>query len=544
MGGYILLTGCTGLVGRYLLTDLLKKGHRLAVVVRPGRKETVFQRVESILQVSEQENGHLLPRPVCFEGDISKPLLGLDPAAQRWVAENCDRMLHGAAVLTFEGTDPEGEPWKSNVLGTRNVVQLCRELAIDHLHYVSTAYVSGLRQDRVKEDELDVGQQFRNDYERSKFEAETLVRQAHFLKTLTVYRPAVVAGDAETGYTCTYHGLYMYLKLMSILVWNTEPDSDGVRYTPVRLNMTGDEPRNIVPVDWVSAVICHLFSTPEAHGKTFHLAPKNPITPRQIIDAGYKYFNSHGVEFCGHEPKRTDPASKIEGDAYDNMGMYESYEVSDPHFDTTNLQKHASHLPCPIIDEPMLHRFWKYGEEDRWGKRRKVKSQVPFLASSLLQETIAGNALAIQGNVQGNGQGNVQGNGQGNGQGNRCANASGEFGDVIGLDVLGPGGGQWQLTCDDRGIVEIAHGLPASGKNVVRLSASELRKLLEMDSSEPVTFLRQRGGQNGYVNSARHLRLLGQSLKKTTSDNSQGISPTENGQGGSSQQEFSPVATK
>jgi len=523
MGGYILLTGCTGLVGRYLLRDLLAQGHRLAVVVRPGRKETVFQRVESILQAAEKESGHLLPRPVCFEGDVSKPFLGLDAAARRWVAENCDRVLHGAAVLQFEGTDPQGEPWKSNVLGTRNVVQLCRDLAVDHLHYVSTAYVCGLRQDRVKEDELDIGQQFRNDYERSKYEAETLVRQADFLKTYTVYRPAVVAGDSQTGYTCTYHGLYMYLKLMSILVWNTEPESDGSRYTPVRLNMTGDEPRNIVPVDWVSAVICHLFDTPDAHGKTFHLAPKNPITPRQIIDAGYKFFNSRGVEFCGHTPKRNEPVSKIEGDAYDNMGMYESYEVSDPCFDTTNLLKYAGHLPCPSIDEPMLHRFWKYGEEDRWGKRRKPKMQVPFWASSVLQEAIAGNALAAQANGAGN--------------------ASGKFGEMFGLDVLGPGGGQWQLICDDQGIVKIAPGLPDSGQDVVRLSVNELSELLEMDSSEPVALLRNREDQNGSVNNIRHLRLLGQSLKKKKSDNSQGISPKENGQRGSGQHEFSPVAT-
>ncbi len=34
----------------------------------------------------------------------------------------------------------------------------------------------------------------------------------------------------------------------------------------------------------------------DAHGHTFHLAPEECLTPKLIIDAGYKYFGSTGVE--------------------------------------------------------------------------------------------------------------------------------------------------------------------------------------------------------------------------------------------------------
>ena len=42
----------------------------------------------------------------------------------------------------------------------------------EHFGYVSTAYVAGTHEGEFTEDDLDVGQGFRNSYERSKFEAE------------------------------------------------------------------------------------------------------------------------------------------------------------------------------------------------------------------------------------------------------------------------------------------------------------------------------------------------------------------------------------
>jgi nucleoside-diphosphate-sugar epimerase len=319
----------------------------------------------------ELKLGKRLPRPVIFEGDVNQSGLGLNPIQKSWVAEHCDRLMHNAANLSFYGSDRQGEPWRTNVQGTANILDFCREVGIDDFHYVSTAYVCGRRQGLIMEDDLDSGQGFRNDYEQSKMTSEKLVRSADFLDQITIYRPAVIAGDSRTGYTSTYHGIYVYLRLMSSLVWNTEPEPDGVRHTPVRLNMTGDEPRNVIPIDWASAVICHVFKTPAAHGRTFHLAPDEPITTRQVINAGYKYFNSRGVEFARANGKQQHPISKMDQAAHANKTMYEPYETSDPIFDTTNLKQFVAHLPCPKLDEAMIHRFWRYGEQDNWGKLPK-----------------------------------------------------------------------------------------------------------------------------------------------------------------------------
>lgn len=373
MKNYVLLTGATGLVGRYLLRDLLLEGHSVAVAVRPSRSESAADRIEGMLLFWEAQLGKPIPRPAIIAGDLTESYLGLSDLAVQWLERHCDRILHNAAALTFYGADRAGEPWRTNITGTEHVLGLCARAGIREFHYVSTAYVCGTRNDVVYEHELDTSQTFRNDYEHSKFLAEKLVRDAGFIRDLTVYRPAVIAGDSRTGYTCTYHGLLAYLKLMSVICRNVTPGADGVRYTPIRMHMTGDERRNVVPVDWVSEVIGRIFKTPELHGRTYHLAPREPITPRQVIDAGYKYFNSRGVEWIGPAASDATPGSSLDQVVKDNMTIYESYDATDPQFDTTNLQRYLPDLPCPKIDEAMLHLYWRYGEEDRWGKRRWKK---------------------------------------------------------------------------------------------------------------------------------------------------------------------------
>ncbi|NND99702.1 MAG: SDR family oxidoreductase [Pirellulaceae bacterium] len=369
MQDFVLLTGSTGLLGRYLLRDLLLANRKVAVLVRASRKQSAVERVEDIMRMWDPFVGDKHSRPVCIQGDICKEGLGLEGESRNWIAENCSTMIHSAASLAFR-TNTDGEPYRSNVDGTRNVLEICRESNIREMHYISTAYVCGLRTDIAREDELDVGQDFRNDYERTKLEAETLVREASFIDELTVYRPAVISGDSKTGYTNTYHGLYLYLRLMSLLVPKQELDANGRRFTPIRLPMTGMEKRNVVPVDWVSEVITHLIQTPQAHGRTYNLSPEKCLTPREIIDAGYSYFHSTGVQYVGSEPIDPSTYNRFEAEFLPSIGLYENYKSTDPVFDRTNLMKYAGHLPCPVIDESMLHQYMRYGEQDRWGKRR------------------------------------------------------------------------------------------------------------------------------------------------------------------------------
>lgn len=443
---YVFLTGATGLLGRYLVHDLMEQGHRLALLVRGSKNESSRDRIEAILQHWEKRIGKALPRPVVIEGDIRQKYLGLSPKDVKWVARNCKSIIHSAASLKFF-SDGSGEPRQSNLGGTENMLSLCEAANLRDLHYVSTAYVCGLREGTILESELNLGQSFRNDYEQSKLEAETLVRNANHIDRLTVYRPAVIAGDSKTGFTNTYHGIYLYLRLMALLVPRQPIGPDGKHVTSLRLPMTGNERRNVIPIDWVSKVIANLFSKPEAHGRTFHLAPEVCLTPKLIIDSGYSYFGSTGVEYVGKQ--EIDPATynSFEAEMLPSFTMYSNYETTDPTFDCSNTRKYAPELPCPTIDESIVHTYMRYGEEDRWGKRRPAVAKVAYDASKFFEqfETV----LDTQTDAP-----------------------------KVALDITGPGGGQWTLHLRSDKTIGCEAGLCADDESTIRLPVEEFARII------------------------------------------------------------------
>ncbi len=457
MRNYVLLTGATGLLGQYLVRDFLQDGHRIAVLVRGTKSKTPEQRVEQTMQMWERQLGHPLPRPVVIGGDITKEDLGLNSEDREWIGENCTTMLHCAASLTFH--EHNGEPWLTNIEGTRNVLRLCSSAQLREMHYISTAYVCGHRHDLVMEDELDVGQEFRNDYEKSKFAAETLVRECETFDSLTVYRPVVITGDSQTGYTSTYHGTYLYMKLASVLQQNTEPNEKGEYYVPVRWGLTGEERRNITPVDWNSAVISRLFNNPEAYGRTFHLAPTDPITMREAINYASDHYGLTGIEFRGFGTKPDTPLNEMERWLWSNISIYGSYDFMDPQFDRTNLD-HFAPIPCPKLDRTLALRLMKYAEEDRWGKRKPPKLDAAELdVPALLASCCDPHSPAVEPHI-------------------------------IGLQVTGSGGGDWTLQLDKDRLVDVARGLPAPDGSapVFRVACVDLASILAK-SEDPVTDL-------------------------------------------------------
>jgi len=447
---YHLLTGATGLLGNYLLRDLLLANVPVAVIVRSNRRQTARQRVEAAMCVWDAELGYSLPRPVVLEGDIAQPDLGLDPLGVRWVADYCSTIIHNAASLTFHSTSEDGEPWRSNVGGVRNVLDFCRNTGIRRFHHVSTAYVAGLRQGTVLESELNVGQEFSNDYEQSKLEAETLVREADFLDSVTVFRPGIIIGDSQTGQTTTYHGYYAALQLSHTIVKAIPPDETGiVGGQKVRLTLTGTETKHLVPVDWVAAVMVHVITNPELHDKTYHLTPQHPVTTRMIRDVLEQAAGFYGATLTGVGDRPGD-ASEAEALFYEHIRVYNSYWKMDPIFDRTNTEAAAPHLPCPHVDRDLLYKLSKIVIEKDFPGPSKRPVEPDFDVESHLQPWL----FQIAGDQP------------------QSADER-----LLGLEVRGHGGGQWQLIVRGEQIVGLECGNHDDRKATCRLDVDTFAAL-------------------------------------------------------------------
>jgi thioester reductase-like protein len=375
MSKHLLLTGATGLLGQYLLRDFLLQGRPTAVLIRASAGESAQQRMEQLMSRWDKELGRELPRPFCLEGDVSLPGCGLSTLERDWVTQNCDVVLHNAASLRLFGQARDQDPWLSNYTGTANILEVCRGAGLRELHYMSTAYVCGKRTGLVLESELDEGQDFHNDYERCKCEAEKMVRAADFLDRLTVYRPGIIVGDSQTGYTSTYHGLYLYLRWVWLNSEALPREADGRYHAPVRMHLRGDEACHIVPVDWVSAVTSYLLPRPECHGRTYHLTQQKPLTSLELEEALRDFFQYYGPTFADPDagPLKREEWNEVEQSFYAMVAPYQQYWNVNLDFDTANRQAFAPHLPCPPIDRALLHRLVEFAIEDQWGRLRKKR---------------------------------------------------------------------------------------------------------------------------------------------------------------------------
>lgn len=444
---YHLLTGATGLLGRYLLRDLMLAGVPVAAIVRPSRRATIRQRVEAMMAYWEDQLGRALPRPVVLEGDISQPSLGLDARARAWAAEHVSAFIHNAASLTFVSTGPDSEPWRSNVHGTAHALDFCREAGIRTFHHVSTAYVCGLREGHIYEHELDVGQTLGNDYERSKVQAEKMVREADFINSLTVFRPSIIVGDSVTGYTTTFHGFYAPLQVVYTIVKSQEPDETGRLHALARLALTGRERKNLVPVDWVSAVMAHVITRPEHYGRTYHLTPQYPCPIRLFRDVLEEVTNMYAVNFKGAS---LDEQTLTENERLfmDLMQVYSSYWRDDPVFDTTNTRQAAPHLPCPHLDRTMLRMMARWAVDNNFGGGRAKPVELAFDAHTVLDPLV-----------------------------HHASTARSQADRRIGLDVNGPGGGQWQLLLRKGTVIGADLGLAGGGAAACELDSATLASL-------------------------------------------------------------------
>jgi len=382
----VLVTGATGLLGSYLVRDLLLEGRSVAVVVRRDRKQSAAERVAAILRHWEDTLGKRLPDPIVIEGDLTRPACGLDTDARRWVARHCDELLHNAASLTFRGPDRAGEPWRSNVGGTRHVLDLARETGLRHFHQVSTAYVCGLREGVVREDDLDVGQAFSNDYERSKVEAEALVHDAcgrgpGQLESVTVYRPSIIVGDSRTGWTSTYHGFFAVLRLCHTLLARVPLGTTSGQALMDLLGVAGQSGKNFVPVDWVSSMIAQGVMSPAARGRTYHLTHPEPVTIALASHVVQDAIEAYSTAAAADDPEACDESWFVDNVA-SQIDIYRTYLRNDPVFDRSHAAVLGARLPCPALDRPTLMRMAKFAIDTDFGRRPPAARPVPAAASA------------------------------------------------------------------------------------------------------------------------------------------------------------------
>ena len=283
------------------------------------------------------------PQAEVLVGDVCDMDLGLSSAEYRALSKQLT-WIHHLAGIYFMGVDDETAR-RVNVAGTRTVLDLARDCGrLERVVHWSTTMVSGDRKGTFYEEDLEAGQKFHNGYERTKYEAERLVRTAMRRLPITILRPSIIVGDSKTGEIQNLDGPYYLMVLIAT-------NASGFR---LPLLGRGDSPLHLVPIDYVIDAAWHIGRQEASAGKTFHLVDPNPLTARAVFDGVAEH--AHTEKPRGHIPGPLARAVlKTPGLARLGRGPLAFVDILDHavHYDQTNtIQALAgSRIVCPSLPD-------------------------------------------------------------------------------------------------------------------------------------------------------------------------------------------------
>ena len=175
----VLVTGASGFLGWHVARLLIERGHQVRALVRAG------SRVDGLdLEIAT--------------GDLR------DPASLERAVSGCALLFHVAADYRLWAKDPR-ELHRSNVDGTRNLLQAAKSAGVERVVYTSTVGCIGVPHGGIGTEDNPVKfEDMAGEYKRSKFRAEQVALEfARDGFPVVIVNPTAPIGDHDVKPTPT-----------------------------------------------------------------------------------------------------------------------------------------------------------------------------------------------------------------------------------------------------------------------------------------------------------------------------------------------------
>src|SRR3954447_2244795 len=283
----------------------------------------------------------------------------MDAGTRSAVAEEAEAVMHCAASISFDLELDEART--INVEGTREIIALARQAKeagrLDRFIHVSTAYVASITEGTFGEDQLDAGQEFRNTYEQTKWEAEHIVKDASDLDPV-IGRPSIVMGESGSGWTPAFNVLYWPIRAFSRGLFET---------VPARPEALVD----VVPVDYVADALVHLLEDPSSSGVVNLVSGRDACSVDDLIGLTAAAFGKE-------RPPVVPPGTAGTGSAHadDQAQVYFPYFDMDMVFDDAHARSlfGPQGISCPHLVDYFPHLIG-YAQTTRWGKSPQTRDE-------------------------------------------------------------------------------------------------------------------------------------------------------------------------
>ncbi|ODS62277.1 MAG: short chain dehydrogenase [Arenimonas sp. SCN 70-307] len=259
------VTGATGFIGRFLVSNLLKRKGTIHVLLRKGS--------EKKLDAIAASMGWDRKRIVVVTGDLSKPRLGLPAARIKALQGKVQHFFHLAAIYDLSADAASQQV--ANIDGTRNAIELAGAIKAGCFHHTSSIAAAGLYPGVFREDMFDEAEGLKDPYLRTKHESEGIVRKECKVP-FRIYRPSMVIGHSKTGEMDKIDGPYYLFTLIkkmrqALPQWVPTLGIEGGRI-------------NVVPVDFVADAMDHIAHKKGLDGQCFHLVDPEPMRFGELMN--------------------------------------------------------------------------------------------------------------------------------------------------------------------------------------------------------------------------------------------------------------------
>ena len=181
----VFITGANGLVGSFILKEILAAGHKPKLLLRENSDTLLIK--------------ELLPHCDVDYGDI------LDPIVLNKSINGCDSVIHCAGLVSF---DPSKRKtiFKVNLEGTTNVVNACIQNRIIKIIYISSIAALSRQGNslHISENSKWEDSSYNSSYAKSKYLAELeIFRGGEEGLNFTIINPTVVIGPGDAAKSST-----------------------------------------------------------------------------------------------------------------------------------------------------------------------------------------------------------------------------------------------------------------------------------------------------------------------------------------------------
>ena len=205
----ILVTGASGIVGHFVVENLIQRGHKIRAIKRPQSNTKKLEQWQNSIEWVEADLLDLVALEKAFQG--------------------VDRVVHCAALVSFHKED-KAEMIKVNVEGTANMVNMALKANIKKFVHVSSVAALGRKPNIDVIDENIKWEESENNsnYGESKYlgELEVWRAQEEGLQTAIV-NPSIVLGPG--GWDSSSMQLFKYVNQERLFYPNGEMNFVDVR---------------------------------------------------------------------------------------------------------------------------------------------------------------------------------------------------------------------------------------------------------------------------------------------------------------------------